>query len=375
MPLLHLPLPSLVSLRAMFPNPPLFQNSLKSFPNSSPNIRRLHLIVRYLEHTFITLEPNYICRWQNLCSVTCPDFALDMDTLTHLSRMPALTELAFALSTALPLPVSDSPLFFSTLRHFRLNSKSWSSISQLLSQTHMPAITKFTAFLHDIPSRQELRAFFAGTFGACGRTIKRFNLKLWKLRLNDAIDPSEIPSLCLEDLQSFMAFSNLHCLEFDVEWNVGLTDAELLALASAWPRLKILCINKNVGWKTPGGITPHGLIQLLDTCRSLRRIAIAVDTRGYTGLESPSGGSLADLASRSLLLSCIDVIDSMIEEDSVSAIATFFASIPRSSRFKVWAWSTKSLRFRRPDWRENHDRWEEVYKRVKGANHQNRQRS
>lgn len=40
-----------------------------------------------------------------------------------------------------------------------------------------------------------------------------------------------------------MAFSSLRQLELNTEWNVGLTDSELLALTSSWPHLEFLFIN------------------------------------------------------------------------------------------------------------------------------------
>ncbi|KAF8545789.1 hypothetical protein OG21DRAFT_1491919 [Imleria badia] len=363
-PLLHLPHPSLISLHVVFLNPRVYQNSLKSFPDSPPNIRRLclHISRWYLEATLATIEPNYICRWKNLCSMICPDFALDVDTLAHLSHMPALTDLQFALSAT--FPVSDSPLFFSTLHQLRVQSESWQPISRLLSRTRIPAITKFAASVRDNPSREELRAFLAGASSAGGSTIQIFDLYLWERCPNHG--RSEALFLFLEDLRPCMAFSNLCDLAFCVEWNVSLTDAELLVLASAWPRLKDLAINRSVGWNTRSGITPNGLVQLLHICPSLHRIALAVDTRGYTESELPPSGSLANLALRPRPFSYMNVLDSIIEEESVPVIAAFIASISRSSSFTFWAWSIKSL-LMHPDYEVNHDRWSEVYRRVKDS--------
>ena len=73
-------------------------------------------------------------------------------------------------------------------------------------------------------------------------------------------DRSEAVLLYLEDLWPFMAFSNLHHLELNVECNMYLTDNDLLTLASAWPRLESLQINSDRGWKLQCGITPGGLV-------------------------------------------------------------------------------------------------------------------
>ena len=92
----------------------------------------------------------------------------------------------------------------------------------------------------------------------------------------------EAPLLGLEDLQPCMAFRNLHCIALNVECNVGLTDNQVLILASAWPKLEHFLINAGWGWNSPGGITLGGLVQLLQICWSLYGVTLALDTRGYT---------------------------------------------------------------------------------------------
>ena len=358
MPLLRLPFPSLVSLHAEFLNPPLFHNSFKSFPSFSPNISLSILIIG--GGAITTIDPNHFRGWQNLTSVNCRSIALDANTLAHLSRMPALTLLDFSLNTT--LPVSDAPLFFSALDSLRLHSETWKPISQLLSRTCMPVVTSFDVSVRENPSRQSLRAFLASASSAVGRTVKYFTMDLWKPRATDV--RSEALFLCLEDVQSFMAFNNLRHLEIGVEWSVGLTDAELLTLASAWPYLEQLEINRSYGWNTRGGITPNGLVQLLHTCRLLHHLCLAVDTRGYTELELPASGALTSLESRSCPFSFLNALDSIIEEVSVPVIAAFFATIPHSSDFIVWGWGTIRALSAHPDYQVYFDRWEEVHRRI-----------
>lgn len=88
MSLLHLPLPSLVVLSVEFETLRLFQNSLELFPNFSPNIRKLFIVVRQPEDTLCKFEPNYICRWKTLWSLNCSQVILDVDALVHLSSIP-----------------------------------------------------------------------------------------------------------------------------------------------------------------------------------------------------------------------------------------------------------------------------------------------
>ena len=131
---------------------------------------------------------------------------------------------------------------------------------------------------------------------------------------------AETPLLGLDDLRPCMAFSSLRRIELNTEWNVGLTDSDLPRLIPAWPNLEHLLINEYFGWNTRGGITPDGLVQLLQTCRSLRAIAIAIDTRGYTEVP-PTSRALTSLGLTSPAAFHINVLDSIIEADSVPAIA------------------------------------------------------
>ncbi|KAG6377248.1 hypothetical protein JVT61DRAFT_1308 [Boletus reticuloceps] len=102
------------------------------------------------------------------------------------------------------------------------------------------------------------------------------------------------------------------------EWNVGLTDSYVLALATAWPWLEVLLINEEWGWNLQCGITPGGLVRLLQTCQSLLGLALALDTRGYT--EPPSSEVLASFQSTLLPAFSVDILDSSIEAESMPAI-------------------------------------------------------
>ncbi|KAF8434138.1 hypothetical protein L210DRAFT_327799 [Boletus edulis BED1] len=161
-----------------------------------------------------------------------------------------------------------------------------------------------------------------------------------------------------------MAFSNLRCINLNIEWKVALTDSELLTLVSAWPYLQELLINRKWGWNTLGGITPNGILQLLQTCQSLSRIALTIDTRGYTEIP-PSPASLGLTLPR---MSIIDVLDSFIEEESVPAISVFFAGfVPHLDCFIFSAWNDVGMHHN--PYRDGCEvRWDYVRKHVNEAN-------
>ena len=359
--LLYLPLPSLISLSvALVPkNLHVFQDSLQSISKFSPNIKRLCIRMRQPDATLSNSFSGYICQWQNLQTVVCPQVSLDADALVHLSRMPALTQLNFMLSATLrdQTAPSDPPLFFSNLHEMTLRSETLDPISRLLSRIRLPAITDFTTLIDRRPSRQDVTSFLTSiqTSGV-SNTIQSLQF------IQRASLPStthDVLRLGLEDLLPCMAFSNLRRLNFDIEWLVGLKDNELLVLASAWPQLESLYINKGWGWNWSrgGGITPDGLLQLLHTCRSLSQIALAIDTQGYTNL--PPHGSSASLGLTLPPTFYIDVLDSIIEAESMPAITAFFAGIAPCA-WNCWLASESSDE-------EYTNRWIDVFGRANEA--------
>lgn len=321
---LYMPLPSLISLRVDFmgENQDILQGPLASFSKFSPNLKGLTFYLRQHDITFSNFFSTYICQWQDLHTVDCSRIALDPEALAHLSRMPALTRLSFTPSAGLPLP--DSPLFFSNLHCLTLFSESLNSISRLLSRTRLPAITVFIVFLRGHRSKYRFPSFLASIqTSAIGHTIQDLQFKEGSLGSDEEDTEDATPVLGFEDLQPLMAFSKLRRMEFSVLWEVVLSDSDLLTLASAWPHLEQLVINARWGWNTLGGITPNGLLQLLQTCQSLTEVAIAIDTRGYTEFRESStilGLTLPPTFS-------INVIDSLIDEESVPAITAFFVGL------------------------------------------------
>ncbi|KAF8124903.1 hypothetical protein EV363DRAFT_1586640 [Boletus edulis] len=357
--LFHLPFPSLVFIWINSDDPRWFQDSLGSLSEVSPNVNGLHLHMHQSDVTFDKLVSKCICRWQNLRTVDFPNICLDVEALAHLSRVPALTRLTFKQIVTLPDRVS--PLFFSNLRDLALHSASLDPISHLLSRIRLPVIESVSAFIYSCPSRQALSSFLASLQSNADRAIKR--LSLFQTSSDNDFVSSEDLLLCSEDLRPCMAFSNLHHIHLDVEWKVGLTDSDLLALASAWPNLESLDINVDWGWDAPNGITPNGLLQLLQTCPSLCQVHLAMDTRGYT-----------DLPPSNLVLTLpphfhLDVLDSMIEAESVPAIVALFIAIASYSNFSLHSWT--GCFFILPQGWEVYDaRWADVWEQVqRGIGH------
>ena len=362
MALLCLPLPALLHLFVRFESAPWFQHSLEPFPNFSPSVETLVIHVDHSEDTLSKIEPNYITRWENLCSVTCSRVILDMADLVHLSRIPALTNLEFALGAALPTP---TPLLvFFKLCFLTLHAESLAPISQLLCQVQLPTLMSLSAKIVNCPSDQDLTSFLSGIpTSNTGHTMERLRLDQSRRHFGDVrrLDLS----LGFEDLRPCMALSNLREMELDIACNVDLTDTQILTLASAWPKLQRLVINERWSWNMSGGITPGGLVQLLEMCHSLTWVSLRLDTRGYTKVLpshafTNSGWVFPPEFS-------IQVLDSAIQAESVSAVAAFFCDLATcyKSYFGFIGWTTPMMDV--PNRFNYQERWNEVHRRIGDA--------
>ncbi|KAF8135734.1 hypothetical protein EV363DRAFT_1551692 [Boletus edulis] len=336
------PLPSLLSVEILYPHPavPILQQCLKWFSEVSPNVKEVyaHSKPPVFDPGFIQISSEHICGWRHLETVSCPNVTMDMNTLVHLSRIPALTTLYFLPTMNIAPAPPDSPLLFSNLHNMDL-----------------PAIEDLAVGTPDCPPGS-VGSFFSALETACiNHSITQLSFDCGNSTTTNFRDPI----LTFDDVRPMMAFSNLHHLDLDVSWDVGLTDDDLVKLASAWPYLEHLGINVRYGWGTRvvSGITPDGLFHLLQTCPSLCHLCLAIDTRGYTQV-SPDR-SPATLAFQSRDTFCIDVVDSVIEEESVQAMATYLAGMaPRATRVWLYSWGFEGHQ----GWRMPVDRLQEVYK-------------
>ncbi|KAF8441630.1 hypothetical protein L210DRAFT_3644884 [Boletus edulis BED1] len=227
---LLMPFPSLIFLNVEVQNLRLFEDSIKSLAKTSSCLCQL-LIYADLPTGVNTdfFDPIFIRQWRNLQTLVCPENFYGHDH--SCSTFPD------------QIPPSDSPLVFSNLNRWVLRSQSLYSISCLLSQTRLPAVTAFFASTECCPSRVDLSAFFTGVqtsgFGHC---VQELYLTQSIPGRMDLLGNTHV--LGFEDLRPCMAFSNLRYLDLGIDWQVDLTDNELLLLTSTWPHLEKFSINK-----------------------------------------------------------------------------------------------------------------------------------
>ena len=307
----------------------------------------------------ISVEFNHIMNqqircWSRLRTMDLSHVTLDIDTFVHLSQMPRLSKLSFKLSHALMAQVisTNHLLVFSTLEYFHAATDSIAAASQLLTRVLLPAAAQVLIFFETTPPRHAIKSFLMALARACDRLN---SLCVMQFSLFAVHNTKQI--LTLDDIRPLMAF-NLTGIHIDLDRVIQLNDSSLLEFTSSCERLSSLNTNSMFGWRTPG-ITPAGLAQILHNCQSLISLSIALDTRNYVFSSqirtSPDG---------SFLSMNVDVSDSVIEAESIPALAAFFADqvFGRASEISLGSWNSYSMCRRVPEADVYKERWKEVEK-------------
>jgi hypothetical protein len=345
----HLAVPSLTSLEInfVFGDVPPFHSFPRSLGDLCPNIRKFRVRMRRPHVGSDEAISGLVRRWTNLQVVYCPHISLDSDSFSHLSRTPSLTNLSFALSAEVTddITSSDSILLFSKLRDLEIYSQSLEHISRLLSHVRLPTVESLTVYIDSCPSKHTLRSYLTAVQKSCTHH-SLVSLKLIQTRSPSSTSHGlEWYQLTIDDIRPCMAFHQLRRIDINIASTVNLTDGDLLDLASACPHLECLLINEEWGWKiaTGGGITPDGILQLLQRLGSLRHFCLAIDTRGYAEV-SPAleKARIAGIIPRMPL--SVNVADSIIHPASVDALADFFGRILQQyANSSSWYWSTSAM--------------------------------
>ncbi|KAG9316255.1 hypothetical protein JVU11DRAFT_2283 [Chiua virens] len=334
-PLLYQPFPSLISVEFLnsFSSLSVLQTFLGSSPRDSPNIERLSVRVsRDGNDAVDRVVSDYICRWSNPRIVLCDHITLNIDAITHLSCTPNLTQLKFTLGEIiLPDRITTlQELCFDRLQTLHVYCASLSLVSKLLGRIRLPVITDFVVEFKINPSKQQLASIFTYLQSSVSDSITKFCLV--QRRFPSRLDVADASGLVLvyDDLRPTMAFRNLRHFELNLQWNVGLTGDDLLGLTAAWPCLEGLLINREWGWRRDlNGVTPEGMVRLLQTCPSLSQLALAIDTRSCDNgcLKAPPSSSCSHPTRRSNPTHSfsIDFLDSVITPAAVPAMAAFLA--------------------------------------------------
>jgi hypothetical protein len=198
------------------------------------------------------------------------------------------------------------------------------------------------------PTNQPIRSFIIALQQSCTHDAMH-TINLRQLNVSNHVGVSgQTRRLTLEDLFPLACFGNLVSVTLDTGCFVDLGDDDMVSLGASWPNIRHLSINEQRGWGqrverrriTSGsyfGLTPRGLVRLLQKCKFLKDLCIAINTMGFSAnpLDFSNYGVVVDSTR-------INVLDSVIKPDSVAAIATFFLDVYPFLE-TVTAWDTPAM--------------------------------
>ena len=346
LPVMHFSVPLLTSLdirSAPREDVSVYTHLLNTLVPRCSNIRKVRIQVtanvQFGETVYCHLRT-----WNKLQVIHCHDFPMPVDVIPHVSHISTLLWLSFSLHTPSPTLISPptSPLTFSQLAFLEMASESLDSVTSLIAQIRLPAVRVLIATFTTRPARATVTSYLSTLNTTCTSNsltdLRLLNLRTSIAHISPPIDDTpQDDRLTLDDLRPCMAFRNLRALHINLEWSIDLTDADLLALVSAWPNIQHLVINDRWGWRTTHGITLNGLVQILQRCRFLWELCIALDTENVTDTSGPLD---VDVSSRNPFR--LNVADSLIRPEPASALRTLlsvFEFSHNSDRFLAWAGS------------------------------------
>lgn len=356
--------PSLTSLYLSFEkgDVPGLKDFLDIVEAQCPNIKRYYISIPR-PHPFDKIICSHMRRQKNLQEFRSYDVIFDGDTIFHLSRISTLTRLSLKRipSESHWTVSSDSALVFPTLTHLEMGSSSPEMVAGLLSFTRLPVIEELGVEFHACP----LKAAFKSCLATIRNTCSSSSLATINIRDERPLGYSSNTSiesdnrLTLDDLHPSMAFINLRDVHVNLEWSVDLTDSDLLVLASEWPHLHTLVINEHWGWRTTGGITFQGLVQLLQKCPSLVELCVALHTDSHVDL--PPGFETGFLPPPCLRK--LNLADSPIRSAAVSVLVDVFVKLGLPVQSYL-AWDGWTMHTPGASWRKR--AWNRVFDRVTG---------
>lgn len=270
-----------------------------------------------------------ICRWQNLRSVGCYHIGLNVNALSHLSRLRNLLDMTCKVHDAVVQRVLATTLAFPALGDIHLGSDSLTPICRLLHHLRIPVVHDVSVGLHTPPTALDLMSFFVALQEACTNRDSLNNLLLRVYNVqgqsNDIpVDDGPRYYITFNRLRPLTVFANIISITLDIPCGADLNERELLCLASSWPHLENFEVGEDYDWPPSSAITPEGFLQLLERCRSLRVLYFMLDTRGYT--EIPRGHPWRGLTMPKGTF--IHLLNSPIEEESIMALGVFFHVAP-----------------------------------------------
>ena len=260
---LHEPSATIVPLVRHLTNPKLTNISFENAGNLGAAIDTFGDRCPIVTTVHTDTASSLICCWQNLCSVRCDDVGLNVDALSHLSRLHNLRYASFEVHNALVdrmhATLSASTLTFSALENLSLGSDNLTLIWRLLHHFRTPEVHDVDVGVDAPPTAPEIMSFFVSLQEACTHaSLSELSLVVFD---NDGRDEILLENgspyyLTFDRLRPLTVFVNIISIVLDIPCGVDLNEREFLRLASSWPHLEKFRVGGDHDWTPSSAITP-----------------------------------------------------------------------------------------------------------------------
>lgn len=259
----------------------------------------------------------------HLTTVHCG--TLDARSLNHLSCLPSLVELKFALRP--DVEFRGEPLF-QNLQVLDIHAQEIMSTLDIMGRMRN-RLTSLSISSGDnaAPTLAQLFRCLSNSVNHC--SLRRLRIMDARLILHHVFTPSS--ALTLGDFYPLLLFKHLTHMHFDVGCGTSLDDVAALELAQAWPGLVQLVLNRDLQNPVPSSVTPIGLVSFLRHCPNLVELALEVDFSLIEEQDVYYHGWIGDISHQHLLT--FHATFSRIHD--AGKVAAFLSDIlPRTARIQ-----------------------------------------
>ncbi|KAF9476859.1 hypothetical protein BDN70DRAFT_995358 [Pholiota conissans] len=222
---------------------------------------------------------------KELRSLSCGSISLNQLALQNLASRCTFYKLQSAntsddLLEAISDPTADILSPFATLQHLELFEDNFRDFIKLVD--YMQPLALQTLILHHTaPPTASTLADLLHSFseGQHIASLRQFSIK------HTVSEFETINSVNMDivfdglTLSPLLSFPNLLIVEIDTPCGFDLRDADIRAMAKAWPQLRRLQLGSKIGWGLPPSVTLVGISELLIHCPRLEDFVVPFGAR------------------------------------------------------------------------------------------------
>ncbi|KAG1780165.1 hypothetical protein EV702DRAFT_1194303 [Suillus placidus] len=320
---------------------PNLQQFISSIAPACPSLRKLTVHSVALSSHLRYSVSQTLCHLHHLTTIHCG--VLDAEVFDHMSRLPSLIELKFALQ---PNTEFQNELLFEQLQVLDVHAQDIASAVDLVSRMRNK-LTTLSIFSDDHTGASVL----ARLFHRLSTSVSHYSLRRLQIMVAERPPHDSFSVLKLEDLQPLLSFNQITHVHLDVGCGIALDDVAALELSQSWPNIVQLMLNKFLETPLPSSMSPIGLLCFLKHCPNLMELTLEIDFSFIEEQDDRSHYWVGDTSHQHL--SVFDVTYSKIHD--AAKVAAFLSGVLPRTVHVLYSW-IHAL----DDQREYAERWNEA---------------